>query len=206
MKRALWLGTGLAIALMPAPVMPASTVRTCEPAANDAVTTASRLLEDADEVGAERMLRAAVAVAPECAPLAIAFWATTGLQHARHAATRGGPPELLAPVAEAIDELEGWRTRPGAVRDAEYAQAALRAASAAAQDERPELQIWITHATALTARLDLAGERPRWPLPVALLAGDLWYEVDRYAEALDAYQRALRVRPRRTRIEAWPAR
>lgn len=190
MRGDVWLGAGLAVALMPWS-LPASQVRACEATATEAVAAAALLLDEADEIGAERELRAAFVRHPDCALLAVAFWATTGLQHARHAATRGGPPELLAPVVEAVERLEARRQQPGAVRAAQYAQGALRAAAAAAQDERPELQIWLTHTADLAARLDPVGERPRWPLPAALLAGDLWYEVDRYAEARDAYRTAL---------------
>jgi hypothetical protein len=194
MGTGVWLWSGLALVLGPVS-FPVQGVVPCGEGVAGALAEAARSIEHADEAGAERQLRAAFADHPDCAPLAIAFWATTGLLHARHAATRGGPPELLAPVVEAIERLGAWRVQPGAVRDAEYAQSALRAAAAAAQDERPEMQVWITHATELADRLDLVGERPRWPLPASLLAGDLWYEVDRDADAREAYARALDLAP-----------
>jgi len=189
MKTAAWFGVCVAILLLTPPV-PAAPGAACD-GAEPAIAEAARLVDDADEGAAERRLREAAERDPACAPLAVAFLATTGLQHARHAATRGGPEDLLAPVLDAVARLAAWREAPGVVRDAQYAEAALRAAMAASQDERPELQVWITHTTDLASRLALAGEAPRWPLPPALLAGDLWYEVDRYAEAIEAYREAL---------------
>jgi hypothetical protein len=186
----LWLAAGLALTGAPLG-MPAAEVRLCDDDAARALAEAARLIDQGEDARVEELLRAALARQPDCAGLAVAFWSTAGLRQARHAATRGGPADLLAPVFDAVTRLDAWRRQPGAARQAEYAQAALRAAAAAAQDERPELQIWITHVSELDARLDAAGERLRWPLPAMLLAGDLWYEVDRYVEARDAYMAAL---------------
>jgi len=189
MNTGAWLGACVAVALLTAPVRTA-TPTVCDEAERT-LAGAARLVDDADEGAAEQRLREAAERDPACAPLVVASLAATGLQHARHAATRGGPDDLLAPVLEAVARLAALRESPGVVRDAQYAEAALRAAMAASQDERPELQVWITHTTDLAARLALAGEASRWPLPPALLAGDLWYEVDRHAEAIDAYREAL---------------
>ena len=67
----------------------------------------------------------------------------------------------------------------------------LRAAIAAAQDERDEMQVWLEHARALASRLALAGDRARWPLPIDLVDGELWSRVDDYELAEASYTRAL---------------
>src|SRR5688500_19557960 len=41
----------------------------------------------------------------------------------------------------------------------------------------------------------LAGAAPQSPLPIDELEGELWLEVDRYTEARDAYDRAVKARP-----------
>lgn len=156
---------------------------------------AATLLEAADEAAAEARLRAALAAHPACERLAVAFWAVHGLLHARHAATHGGSPEALEPVAAALVALERWRTHARLSPAVRYAEAALRAAMAAAQDERDEMGVWLAHATDLAARLALAGEQVRWPLPAPLLAADLWYEVDRLEEARDRYRGVLAADP-----------
>lgn len=72
----------------------------------------------------------------------------------------------------------------------QYAITVIRAAVAAAQDERDEMALYLAHAEWLTGRLALVDERARWPLPPDLVAGELWFEVDRYADAVAAFARA----------------
>ena len=96
-------------------------------------------------------------------PVRLAAWAWRGWTAAVAAANRGGSPEALAPVIEAIAIV----TALGPPRsEAAYAAAVLRAAAAASQDERDEMLVWIEEAQALSARLALAGAPPRWPLPI----------------------------------------
>jgi hypothetical protein len=110
---------------------------------------------------------------------------------ARQLASQGGVGELLGPTLKIVnDELERLRMGDLAL-EAEYAQTAIRAAIAAAQDERPELELLLTHARDLTERLAARGRRALWPRPFNLLAGELWFEVDRYEDARLAYQRAI---------------
>lgn len=129
---------------------------------------------------------------PTCTPLSLANWAAAGWLEARATAARGGAPELVGPARAAIQRLTevsgrslAWR------RHGEYAQAAIMAAIAASQDERPEMSLYLVHARALAERLTLTGEDAEWPLPINELEGELWLEVDRYAEARVAYQRAI---------------
>jgi hypothetical protein len=188
-----WLGAGLLL-LGPLWTGP-QTSGVCSGEAAASIATAAGLMDAADEHAAERRLREAASVEPLCAPLTVAADALAGYTAALRAAVRGGPPDLLAPVEEAIARLDDWRRLPGAMREAEYAQAALRGAMAAAHDERQELALWLAHTRDLSARLDLAGERLRWPLPAGVLAGDLWSEVDRHDDALVGYGEAIAGEP-----------
>ena len=45
------------------------------------------------------------------------------------------------------------------------------------------------------------GTPPEWPLPIDELEGELWFEVDRFTESRDAYERADQARGRRP--NAW---
>lgn len=117
-------------------------------------------------------------------------WALVGWWSARQLAPKGGSVELLGPTQKVVDEeLEALRSGDLSL-EVEYAQTSIRAAIAAAQDERPQMQLLLTHARDLTERLLSRGRRPLWPRPFNLLAGELWLEVDRYEEALAAYERA----------------
>jgi hypothetical protein len=73
---------------------------------------------------------------------------------------------------------------------ASYADAVLRATVAAAQDERDEMHVYLAHAGDLAGSLALAGQATVWPLPLDEVEGELWLEVDRFAEARAAFERA----------------
>jgi tetratricopeptide (TPR) repeat protein len=195
MRHARPVAAGILAAMVATASVSAGQEAGCDEAARRAMVDAARLVDEADETGGLARLREAFDTHRECGALAVAFWASTGLAHARHAAMRGGPPELIAPVEEALNELAAWHARGGVVRDAEYAGSALRAAVAAAQDERSEMAVWLAHATELAARVGLAEVEPRWPLPAAVLVADQWYGVYRLAEARDAYEAALEATP-----------
>ena len=75
---------------------------------------------------------------------------------------------------------------------ARYADAAIRAAISAAQEEREEMSVFLEHARALSTQMALTGASARWPLPIDELEGELWFEVDRFPESRDAYQRAIK--------------
>jgi hypothetical protein len=99
--------------------------------------------------------------------------------------------ELLGATLKIVsEELERLRAGDLAL-EAEYAQTAIRAAIAAAQDERPEMELLLAHARDLTERLAARSRRALWPRPFNLLAGELWLEVDRYEDARLAYERAV---------------
>ena len=78
---------------------------------------------------------------------------------------------------------------------ARYADAAIRAAVSAAQEERDEMAVFLAHARDLSDTMALTGAPAQWPLPIDEMEGELWLEVDQYAEARDAYQRATKLKP-----------
>ncbi len=143
---------------------------------------------DADE--AARLAAAGDPPERGCEALRLASWSWHGWRAAARAADRGGTPEALAPVTAAVAALSAL----GPPRsEAAYATALLRAAAAAAQDERDEMLVWIEEARALSARLALAGPAPVLPLPIDLAEGELWHGVDDYELAEAAFTRALTV-------------
>lgn len=166
----------------------------CPPAAMSALSQAA---ERRDESGAEAAgapLASALAAFPDCARVKLANEAITGWLAARAAAPKGGSPESLSPVRPSVEALvrlsdRAWRLH------AEYARAALAAAMAAAQDERSDMSLFLTHARGLAERIALTGERAEWPAPIDEIDGELWLEVDRYQDARDAYTRAIASRP-----------
>ena len=137
---------------------------------------------------AAAQLRGSYAAHDMCRELVVAAWAWDGWQAAVVAASRGGTDEALAPVGAALASLgpPGPTASHGA-----YATAVLRAAAAAAQDERDEMQVWLEHARDLATRLALTGARARWPLPIDLVDGELWSSVDDHERAEASFTRAL---------------
>ncbi len=137
---------------------------------------------------AAAQLRGSYAAHDMCRELVVAAWAWDGWQAAVVAASRGGSDESLTGVRAALASLGA--PGPAATHGA-YATAVLSASTAAAQDERDEMQVWLEHARALASRLALAGDRARWPLPIDLVDGELWSRVDDYEQAESSYTRAL---------------
>src|SRR5687768_10930870 len=113
-----------------------------------------------------------------------------GWNAARALAPKGGALELLGPVNARLRELDKMPNT-----SARYAEVAIRAAVSAAQEERDEMQLFLEHARDLSKQMALAGAAPQSPLPIDELEGELWLEVDRYTEARDAYDRAVKARP-----------
>ena len=119
---------------------------------------------------------------------------------ARELASVGGAVDRLGPVNDGLKEIERVRQIAACTPTVEgarmalalrYADAAVRAAISAAQDERDEMTIFIGYARSIDAQLTGLGAAAGWPLPIDELEGELWFEVDRYNEAHDAYLRAI---------------
>src|SRR4029079_5539802 len=70
---------------------------------------------------------------------------------------------------------------------ARYAEIAIRAAVSAEQEERDEMQLLLTHARDLSNQMGMAGTPAEWPLAIDELEGELWLEVDRFAETRGAH-------------------
>ncbi|MEO8680419.1 MAG: hypothetical protein ABI665_15310 [Vicinamibacterales bacterium] len=126
-------------------------------------------------------------------------WILSGWVTARAAAASGGQADVMNTVSRALERIERWRadaaggtTPRDAMRalELQYADATLHAAIDAALDERDEMGVYLMHARDLSRQLDLLGGAARWPLPIDEVDGELWFEVDRYAESRDAYTRA----------------
>ncbi len=116
--------------------------------------------------------------------------AMAGWLAARAVAPKGGSLDLLGPVNMRLKELDALPNT-----SARYAEMAIRAAVAAAQEERDEMALFLDQARDLSQQMAAAGTPARWPLPIDELEGELWLEVDRYADARDAYERATRLAP-----------
>lgn len=144
----------------------------------------------------------ALAIPLSCPDVELARMAVTGWVEARQLASKGGDTALLQPVntwLEALARLRRTLTPQSGPPDAmrtrhlqiDYADGAIRAAVDAAQDEREEMSVYLEHTRDLAAVLASAGDPPMWPLPYDELEGELWLEVDRYAEARTAFARAV---------------
>lgn len=116
--------------------------------------------------------------------------AMDGWNAARALAPKGGALEFLGPVNARLRELDKMPNT-----SARYAEVAIRAAISAAQEERDEMQLFLEHARDLSKQMALAGAPAQYPLPIDELEGELWFEVDRFPEAKEAYTRAVQGKP-----------
>src|SRR5688572_10598736 len=80
-----------------------------------------------------------------CRATRLARSSLLGWVEARKLAPAGGAANLLGPATRSLEELEQLKEGE-LVLDVEYAQTAIRAAVAAAQDERPEMELLLVHA------------------------------------------------------------
>jgi hypothetical protein len=127
-----------------------------------------------------------------CAALTVVLTAMHGWAAASSLPSIGGGDDgHREMIRRILDGLGPLASGPLAM-DAEYADVTVRAYVAAAQDERPEMELLLTHARDLAERLAARGRRATWPRPFNLVAGELWLEVDRYEEARAAFERAVR--------------
>jgi pimeloyl-ACP methyl ester carboxylesterase len=167
----------------------------CEPApARAALQQAVDDLQRLDEAAARAALAAGGGDFASCHELAVAVVAIEGWIEARRLAAVAGAPDQLGAINQVLKRLEALRTSGTptsiTVQLASYAEAILRAAVAAAQDERDEMQVYLAHARTLSVSLALGQQMRMWPLPIDEVDGELWLEVDRFAEARAAFERA----------------
>jgi hypothetical protein len=163
----------------------------CDAGASGALDDAIREVDrGAYELAVDR-LRGSYDTATDCRTLTVAAWSARGWLAAQDARRRGGTPEALAEVRQVLTTIEPLG---GPSSLAAYAVAVLRAASAAAQDERDELALWLEHARGIAEPLEAAGAAPQWPLPIERAEGELWIAVHDYELAETAFTRALATR------------
>jgi tetratricopeptide (TPR) repeat protein len=170
---------------------PAALYPDCSKDDIQALTSGLARIARGDERFAHDKPPRAVTGAPSpCDAIMISRAADAGWNEARALAPKGGAVDLLGPVHQRLQELE--KLAPGRLSlETEYAQVVIRAEIAAAQDERPEMELLLTHARDLAERLAQRGRRAVWPRPFNLAAGELWLEVDRYEDARAAFERAV---------------
>jgi pimeloyl-ACP methyl ester carboxylesterase len=167
----------------------------CEPATvRSALQRAADELQRMDDAAARAALFAATGAEASCRELPIASAALEGWIEARRLATVAGAPDQLSGINQVLKRLEVLRVSGSptslSVQLASYAEAVLRAAVAAAQDERDEMQLYLGLGRDLAASLTLAAQTRLWPLPIDEVEGELWLEVDRFAEARAGFERA----------------
>jgi len=181
----------LALQLASAPEIPAEWFAGCTAEEVRTLTACARALSS----GEACPLQAAADSSPEssaaagCLSVRLARSSLAGWTEARRLAASGGSVASLGAVTRRLDEIRAIKDASLAL-DVEFAEIVVRAAIAAAQDERPEMGLLLDHARDLAARLAEEGRRALWPRPYNLAAGELWLEVDRYEEARAAYERA----------------
>jgi tetratricopeptide (TPR) repeat protein len=156
----------------------------------DALRSGAALIARGDDAAAHKVLmQDDPQAADACVLIRLARLAIRGWEEARQLAAVGGSVDSQAPTRAALAAIEALRGRQLDL-EIEYAQTAIRAAIAAAQDERSELSLLLDHARDVTERLIARQRRPIWPRSFNVVAGELWLEVDRYDEARAAFERA----------------
>ena len=143
--------------------------------------------------GDETAARAALEVdGDRCVRSRMAMLSLRGWAEARALAPLGGPVDAQGDVRRTLDQLRALASEPTSSLEVEYAETCIRAAIAAAQDERPEMELLLNHARDIAERLASRDRRAVWPRAFNIIAGELWFEVDRFSDALAAYERAVR--------------
>ena len=158
----------------------------CAPEAMHLLSEASARAFRFNLPAAVESLRAATS----CESAIVAAWYLQGLLDARAAASVGGTAESLAPVRKAITVLEQVARNGSA--PPEIARLVLHAAAAAAQTERDEMRLYLESASQLELVQEAGGLAGAPIVTAAEMAGALWLQVDRYDEALRAYEEAER--------------
>ena len=109
----------------------------------------------------------------------------------------GAKPDRLQEAARISERLGG--ANGGHTSIIELLRVIVRAAMAAGQEEHPELELLSMHASDLEERLLRSGQLALPFAPVAEIAGDLFYQANRFDQARRRYSDALIARPNRAR-------
>ena len=184
------IATALIVLQLTAPAPPDASFAGCSDGERRALAIALAAMAAGDTVPpGEVPGRGNEGTAAGCDAIRLAKLSLLGWIEARSLASKGGAVELLGPTTRRLAELETLKSGTMPI-EVEFSQVAIRAAVAAAQDERPEMELLLQQARDLGERLAQRGRRAVWPRPFNLLAGELWFEVDRYEEARAAFERA----------------
>ena len=186
---------GYRAASSPAPVKIQAQTVSCEPA--EVLRSCSGAADELQRTvrgGGPGGVVTATGLEATCRELAVASVALGGWVEARRLATVAGAPDQLGAINQVLRRLEALRISGTptslTVQLASYAEAVLRAAVAAAQDERDEMQVYLALGRDSSVSLALGAQTRLWPLPIDEVEGELWLEVDRFAEAHAAFERA----------------
>jgi tetratricopeptide (TPR) repeat protein len=109
----------------------------------------------------------------------------------------GAKADRLQEAARINERLGG--TNGGHASIVELLRVTVRAAIAAGQEEHAELELLLMHASDLEERLLRSGQLVLPFAPVAEIAGDLFYQANRFEQARRRYSDALIARPNRAR-------
>ena len=127
-----------------------------------------------------------------------AGWYAKGIGAAR-AAWPGGTPwkiDIARAAARRLDELARAYGRRSLV---EVRRLGILAAVAAAQEERDEMTVVLRHATEIADSFGPEQPVPALAIPFHELAGDLWLQVHRFADAKREYAHSVTRHPGRAR-------
>lgn len=109
----------------------------------------------------------------------------------------GAKADRLQEAARINERLGGVNGGPASI--VELLRVTVRAAIAAGQEEHPELELLLMHASDLEERLLRSGQLVLPFAPVAEIAGDLFHQANRFEQARRRYSDALIARPNRAR-------
>jgi tetratricopeptide (TPR) repeat protein len=128
-------------------------------------------------------------------------WFAWGLAHAR-LAWPGARSHHTTRARQAAAVLDEMASRHGRSTRTEVRHLAVRAAIAAAEEERDEMAVILGRARTVDDLLVQAGLGADPVMALPELEGDLWLQVSRFRDAADAYRRAL-AQPGPARPRVW---
>lgn len=137
---------------------------------------------------------------PDQADARATRWYAVGLAAAR-AAWPGGKVAEIELARRAVTALDAVTAERSRLSLHELRRVMILAAVAAAQEEREEMTVLLTHGLELADGFTPARVTAALAIPADELAGDLWLQVQvhRYADAQQAYERSLGRQPGRAR-------
>jgi hypothetical protein len=167
----------------------------CGSTANPAASPASA--SPASVSPAAASAAALAQASPDSVPSTAVSCAFLQAYSAARLAWPGAKADRLQEAARVNERLGGVNGGPTSV--VELFRVTVRAAIAAGQEEHPELELLLMHASDLEERLLRSGQLVLPFAPVAEISGDLFYQANRFEQARRRYRDALMARPNRVR-------